>query len=217
MRAPPPVWLEGLWVQGVSALLIVLAGHEWLAAGLGVLACGVRLWFALGWERRRFWLTLALGLCVEVALWRTDAIRYLSPAVAHVPLWILPLWGGGGLVVAGLAGGSGWRPGPRWLGLLPFVLLWLNPASWALSLSACGLAVLVAARGGWRPALLVLLCALGGSSASTSFGLAGVCAFPQAWYGIPSWGPGMWASLSVALVSQIEYPPPTARGHTQNA
>jgi hypothetical protein len=187
--------------------LIVLAAHEWLAGGLGALACALRLWRAHPWERSRFFLTLALGLCMEVALWRTTAIVYNTPATMHVPFWILPLWGWGGLFVSALVASQGPRLSLGWLGLLPFAANLVLPSSLAASLGASALAIgFTAYAAGWRRALAVAIVGLGGSSASMSFGLSGVCSFPQAVWVIPPWGPGLWTTLTVTLLSLLDYP-----------
>jgi hypothetical protein len=216
-KATLPAWVDGLLVQGLSALLILLAPREWLAFAAGALAAAIRLYFAAAFERRRFFVALSLGLLLEVAFWRAGAIAYLSPAVAWVPLWILPLWGWAGLLTAQFAAPSPERqtlldPSARavlaknLLALLPLSLVWLAPDRWEVCLAAAALALLIAARRfpektfPTRRVLGAALVMIGGTSASFSFALAETYYCPQAWHSIPSWGFGMWAALVVAVI-----------------
>ena len=211
-RPTIPVWADGLIVQALVPLSMSLSASELWASLLAFSWLAARFTLGAPHERRRLLLAIVFGAIFEVALWRTGACLYQKPALFYVPLWIFPLWAAGGLMIAGVAASTDWeRPAGfrKALALLPFALHWVLPSNWISSLVAASLAVLTAAflwRGVPEPsplgrALRVAAVGIGGTSASWGFGYAGICLFPQAWYGIPPWGLSLWTSLAVVLLA----------------
>jgi hypothetical protein len=208
-----PVWVDGLglgWI--LIPFLMWLSASELWASMVAFAWLTLRVVFAVPFQRRRLLIAFLLGLCFEVALWRTGACLYQNTGILYVPLWILPLWAGGGLLIAGFAAPSDWERPERfikWLALIPFALNCVLPSSWVCSLLVASLAIIMGAFL-WRDikepsrlgrAVRIFAVGLGGTSASWTFGIAGICIFPQAWYGIPPWGLSLWTSLAVVVLA----------------
>ena len=208
-----PVWVDGLglgWI--LIPFLMWLSASELLASVVAFLWLTIRFALAVPYHRRRLLSALLLGLCFEVALWRTGACLYQSSAILYVPLWILPLWAGGGLLIAGFVAPTDWERPERfikWLALIPFALSCVLPSSWVCSFLVAALAIFTGAflwgdikePSRLSRAVRIFSVGLGGTFSSWSFGLAGICIFPQAWYGIPPWGLSLWTSLAVVVLA----------------
>jgi hypothetical protein len=208
-----PVWADGLgmgWI--LTPFLMWLASSEFWASFVAISWLTLRFGFGLSQERRCLGLAVLFGLLFEVALWRTGACLYRDPGVLYTPLWIFPLWAGGGLLITRFAAPDAWEQPKhfiRALALIPFAVNCVAPSSWFSSLCAATLALLAAAflwreqgtAPQWGRSLRILLVGFGGTSASYGFGYAGICIFPQAWHGIPPWGISLWTSLTVALLA----------------